>query len=146
MSYVSPCRAVQKILNHHDTSWSENNVSVCTLCAFSFASREENACLIPLATARFWRLNMSNQQLKSISVTMNLKDEVRHWQWISSFLSTLPETLSVSLSFYFIVITLLRRCWGWLFVKVSSWKMVLWSCWGRDRGTAAHIGCRCAEW
>lgn len=141
MSYVSPDHAAQKILNQQDTSWSENNVSICTLCIHSFfASREENSSLIPLTTSRFWRLNTNNLQLKNTSVNTNL-NRMRYIASPQSIFSAFPFL------FPFILIILLRRCWSWLFfVKVSSWKMLARSSWGKNRGTAAHIGCRCVKW
>lgn len=136
MSYVSPDHAVQKILNQQDTSWSENNVSICTLCAFIVLCFKRGKTLLNLQLiSRFWRLNANNLQFKNSSVNTNLN---RWGTWDP------PNPYSVLSPSPFLLIILLRHCWGWLFfVKVSSWKMLTRSCWRKSRETAAHIGCRC---
>lgn len=113
MSYVSPDHAVQKILNQQDTSWSENNVSICTLCAFILLCFKRGKLL----------LNSTNniQILEAEHLTIyNLKTLQLIWTWTDEVHGISPvhfQCFPFPLSFYFnhssetlLELTPLSRC------------------------------------
>lgn len=85
--------------------------------AFPFAPRKEDSSFIPLATARFWRLNINNVQLRSISVN----NELEHMRYIVESVS--PPSPALSLKHYlflFSFISFSSLFWDIVGVDTSS--------------------------